>query len=88
LRASEPSGTVLTRLNDKAETTLRERREIIKRITEFENFSSCWDADRLKAKGLVSQIRQVVNVKDSFTRMDQERDAERKQRQAELLKVF
>ncbi len=81
----EITRTVLTRLNDKGESTLRERREIIKRITEFENFSSCWNADRLKAKGLVAEIRQVVNVKDSFTRMDQERDAERKKRQAEHL---
>jgi len=75
--------TVLTRLNEKGESTLRERREILKRITEFEDFSTCWPEDQLKAKGLVSEIRRVVNVKDSFTRMHIEREEERKKRQAE-----
>ena len=32
------------------------------------------ESDQLKARGLVSQIRQVVNVKDSFTRMNLERE--------------
>jgi len=75
--------TVLTRLNEKGEATLRERREILKRITEFESFSSCWPTDQLKARGLVAEVRQVVNVKDSFTRMEQEKDGERRKRQAE-----
>lgn len=79
----EITRTVLMRLNEKGESTLRERREILKRITEFENFSSCWDSDRLKAKGLIAEIRDVINVKDSFTRMGLEREAERNQRQAE-----
>lgn len=71
--------TVLTRLNEKSEATLRERREIVKRVTEWEDFSTCWDSDRLEAQGLVSQIRSVVNVKDSFTRMKEERTRERQQ---------
>jgi hypothetical protein len=37
----------------------------------------------LKAKGLAAEIRRVVNVKDSFTRMGQEREEERRKRQAE-----
>ena len=37
-----------------------------------------WPArDQLKAKGLVASVRESVNVKDSFTRMKLERDAER-----------
>lgn len=75
--------TVLARLNEKGEATLRERREILKRIVEFDNYSSCWDMDRLKAKGLVSEIRQLVNVKDSFTRMKLEREAEARKRRSE-----
>ena len=74
---------VLTRLNERGEPTLRERREILKRITDFEDYSSCWENDRLKAMGLVGQIRQVVNVKDSFTRMNQEREKERRKHRAE-----
>lgn len=74
---------VLCSLNERGERCLRERREVLKRVVEFDNFSACWDSDRLKAKGLVGEIRQVVNVKDSFTRMAQERNTERQQRQAE-----
>jgi restriction system protein len=71
---------VLVRLNDKGEASLRTRREILKRVIEFEDFSTCWPADQLKAKGLVGEIRRVVDVKDSFGRMRQEQEAERKKR--------
>jgi len=79
----EMTRTILTRLNSKGDATLRERREILRRITEFEDFSTCWPADQLKAKGLVSEIRRVVDVKDSFTRMRSEREQERQKRIAE-----
>ncbi len=76
----EIARTVLTRLNEKGEPTLRERREILKRVTEFEDFSTCWPNDQLKAKGLVAEIRRVINVKDTFTRINQERQDERRVR--------
>lgn len=79
----EIARTTLTRLNERGEVTLRERREVLKRVTEFEDYSTCWPDDRLKAKGLVAEIRQVVNVKDSFTRMKQELEKERQRNQAE-----
>ncbi|MEH1837647.1 MAG: restriction endonuclease [Nostoc sp.] len=72
--------TVLTRLNEKADAALRERREIVKRVVEFETFSTCWEQDQWKARGLVSEVRRVVNVKDSFTKIQQERDEEKKKR--------
>lgn len=68
---------VLEKLNSRGDSGLRPRREIIKRVVEFENFDTCWPEDRLKAKGLVADVRDVVGTKDSFTRMKQERDAER-----------
>jgi PHD/YefM family antitoxin component YafN of YafNO toxin-antitoxin module len=73
----------LERLNAKGEAALRERREILKRVTEFEDFSTCWPNDQLKAKGLVGEISRVIGVKDSFTRMKQEQETERKLRIAE-----
>lgn len=73
--------TVLEALNARGDSTLAPRREVIKRVVEFEDFSSCWPEDQLKAKGTVSEVRRVVNVKDSFTRMKQERDAEKAQAQ-------
>jgi restriction system protein len=69
--------TILERINENTEKYLRERRELIKRIIEFEAFSTCWEKDQFKAKGLVADIRNIVNVKDSFTRMKQERDREK-----------
>ena len=77
--------STLTHLNKQGEATLRERREILKRATEFEDFSVCWPGDQLKAKGLVAEIRRVVDVKDSFTRMKQERERERQKHQVEHL---
>jgi hypothetical protein len=74
--------TVLEELNARGDSTLAPRREVIKRVVEFEDFSSCWPEDQLKAKGAVSEVRRVVNVKDSFTRMRQERDAEKAEAQA------
>lgn len=70
---------VLTRLNEGGESLLRERREVLRRVVEFDDFSSCWDSDRLKAQGLVTQIQKLVNVKDSFTRMRDERERERQE---------
>lgn len=77
------ASTVLTRLNEAGDSALGQRREIIKRVTEFEAFSACWPKDAREAKGLVAEVRDIVNRKDSFTRMKDERDEERKQRVAE-----
>lgn len=79
----EITRTVLTRINVKSDKFLRERREILKRITEFEAFSNCWESDVMKAKGVVSEIRKIINVKDSFTRMNQEREKERRRKSEE-----
>jgi hypothetical protein len=67
---------VLRQLNELGERSLRERREILKRVTDFHDFSVCWESDQAVARGLVSQIRDLVNVKDSFTRMNMERERE------------
>lgn len=72
--------TVLSRLNEAGEITLGERREVLKRVVECEDFSTCWPSDQLEAKGLVAQIQRVVGVKDSFTRMRQERETELRMR--------
>ncbi|KUP04712.1 restriction endonuclease [Bacillus coahuilensis p1.1.43] len=67
---------ILGKINEAGEKTLRERREILKRVVEFESFSSCWPDDQLKARGLVAEIHKVVNTKDSFTRMNLARKKE------------
>ena len=74
---------VLTRLNEQSDGGLGARRALLHRVTEFEEFSTCWPDDRLKAKGLVAEVRQLVNVKDSFTRIRQEREADQRGQQAQ-----
>jgi restriction system protein len=56
---------------------LAARREVVRRVVEFEDFTRCWDNDVLQARGLVAEVRRLVNVKDSFTRINQERERER-----------
>jgi integrase/recombinase XerD len=51
VRKHEIARSVLCRLNDAGEPALTIRREVLKRVSEFEDFSSCWDNDRLKATG-------------------------------------
>jgi hypothetical protein len=74
---------LLAKLNEQGEEGLRVRRELLKRVVEFEDFSVCWENDRAAARGLVAQIRDLVNVKDSFTRMRMEKDDEKLKRMAE-----
>jgi len=71
---------ILTALNEAGESSLRERREVLKRVTHFDDFSVCWESDQAAARGYVAQIREMVNVKDSFTRINLEREEERKAR--------
>lgn len=78
----EIARVTLERLNARGESTLRERREVLRRVVEFTNYDACWPDDQLKARGLVSSIRDVVNQKDSFTRMNQAREEERRARLA------
>lgn len=76
----EIARTVLSLLNKKGEPALGERRAILRRVTDFDDFAGCWPDDVLKAQGLVEQVRKLVNVKDAFTRMQQERDEESRKR--------
>ena len=76
----EIARTVLQRLNERGEGTLRERREVLKRVVEFTNYDACWPDDQLKARGQVASVRDIVNQKDSFTRMNQAREEERQAR--------
>lgn len=76
----EITRTIIERINENSDKYLGVRREILKRITEFEAFSTCWESDQLKAKGLVAEVQRVINVKDSFTRMSLEREKEAQKR--------
>jgi restriction system protein len=75
------SRDILRALNEAGDGMLAQRREIVKRASSFEDFSSCWPDDRYKAEALVGRVRQIVHVKDSFTRMEIEKERARKERQ-------
>jgi len=66
---------VLQKANKRGDSGLTARREVIKRVVEFEEFSTCWPTDVYKAKSHVNDLRKIVHAKDAFTRMKQERDA-------------
>ena len=72
--------TMIRRLNEGGDPLLSARRELVRRVTQWEDFSSSWPNDQDKARGLVAAVRQLVNVRDSFTRIQQERDHERRAR--------
>jgi Restriction endonuclease len=65
---------VLQKANKRGDGGLAARRELIKRVVEFEEFSACWPNDVYKAKSNVGDLRKIVQAKDAFTRMKQERD--------------
>ena len=67
----EISRTILIRLNDAGDDALRERREIVKRVVEFNDFSRCWAEDQIMATGLVTKVREFRNMKDSLTKLQQ-----------------
>lgn len=66
---------VLEKLNRRGDSGLSARRELIKRVVEFEHFSMCWENDVHKAKANVGDLARIVNHRDSFTRMNQHREA-------------
>lgn len=66
---------VLEKLNKRGDAGLGPRREVIKRVVEFEQFSMCWEKDVYKAKSNVGDLARMVNHKDAFTRMNQQREA-------------
>jgi hypothetical protein len=67
---------ILAYLNDRGDPGLGPRREVLKRVSEFDNFSSCYPDNQMKARGAVATVAQLVNKKDSFTRMRDERERE------------
>jgi restriction system protein len=51
---------VLVQLNDLGDAGLGPRREVVRRVVEFDSFECCWPDDHLKAKGLGAARTAVV----------------------------
>ena len=71
---------VLRTLNDLGDARLRERREVVRRVAQWDDFTRSYENDRAAAEGFVARIQKLVNTKDSFTRMNE--TAERAQAEA------
>lgn len=80
--------TVLAHVNDLGDAGLGQRRQILKRVSEFDDFSCCYADNQLKARGAVANVAQLISKKDSFTRIQEEHERElrhhREQRKAEV----
>ncbi|RAS64789.1 restriction endonuclease [Lentzea atacamensis] len=76
----EIARTIIARVNEEGDSGLRARREIIRRVVEWEDFSTCWADKAAAARGHVTRVRQLVDAKDAFARMQQERDRECEER--------
>jgi len=77
VRKTDITKDVLCQLNELGDRALRTRREVIKRVVEWEDFSSCYPDKQLAAQGLVARVQRLLNVKDSFTRINVEREKEK-----------
>jgi hypothetical protein len=82
---------ILTHLNEIGDRGLAARRQVVQRVSQWEDFSTCYPDNQLKARGAVATVAQLVNQKDSFTRMNIERERaqeqHRKEREAELTEL-
>lgn len=72
--------TVIDRINARGDSDLRARREVVRRVVEWGDFSTCWPEKAVEARGYVAQVRELVGAKDAFTRMQQEYEQERQER--------
>jgi hypothetical protein len=70
---------ILAHVNELGDRGLGQRRQVLKRVSEFDDFSSCYPDNQLKARGAVATVAQLINKKDSFTRLQEERERELKQ---------
>lgn len=82
IKKREIAQQLLVEVNEGGDAALRQLREIVKRVVEWSDFSTCYDDKRLVAQGLVAQVRRRVDEHDAFARMNREREAERAERLA------
>ncbi len=60
IKKREIAQRLLVLVNEGSDATLRQLREIVKRVVEWSDFSTCWPDQRLAAQGLVAQVHKRV----------------------------
>jgi restriction system protein len=69
---------LLIKVNEQGDQARSARSKILKAVVDFEDFDTCcYDKWRNEARGLVWKVREIVNRKDAFTRMNIERKQEK-----------
>ncbi len=54
---------ILTHVNEMGGSGLGQRRQVLKRVSQFDDFSSCYPDNQLKARGAVATVSQLINKK-------------------------
>lgn len=75
IKKREIAETLLHEMNKAGDALLGVRRQLIKRIVEFDDFSSCYPDDQLAATGFVTRARELVRTKDERVRATQRRSS-------------
>lgn len=85
------SRQILEAINLNMDIYLKARREIIQRVCDFNAFDTCYENDRYKAKANVAEIKNIVNIKDSVTKLrihsEEIRHEHRKRKTEEAIKI-
>jgi restriction system protein len=71
----------LEAINEENDRYLKQRREILKRVCQFDTFDVCYDNDRDKAKANVIEISKLVNMKDTLTKYEIHLNTKRREEQ-------
>ncbi|MDD2978860.1 MAG: restriction endonuclease [Hespellia sp.] len=61
---------ILTALNQQSDKMLGVRRKLLQRVIEFETFDICYPNDKDRAKANVSDIKKMVQLKDTVTKYE------------------
>ena len=57
-------------LNQQTDKMLGVRRQLLKRVIEFDSFDACFPNDKDRAKANVAEIQKIVKLKDTVTRYE------------------
>jgi len=68
---------VVGKLNDLGDVELRSRRDVLRRVVEWEDFAGSYANDREKAELNVHRLRKLTGTKDAVTKLKQDLETER-----------
>ncbi|MEN6551315.1 MAG: hypothetical protein ABFC34_00350 [Methanobacterium sp.] len=72
------SREILKAVNEQGDKALSTRRKLLQAVCDFEDFDNCcYENQRNEARGLVWKVREIVNRKDTISRINNERKEER-----------